>query len=140
MNVAEDCQNSQLDGQGERLELYRLNSFLAEKPGVSRLLLIPLLLLSVLLTSCGQVFVGFVSNPGNPGRISGTITAVQVGFLNNGAGTWVTVTFVTFLNGSRLTSVNFCGDQRSQFPINTFAQVEFNMGISCSTLITVSIE
>lgn len=107
---------------------------------MSRLLLIPLLLLSVLLASCGQVFVGFMSNPGNPGRISGTITAVQVGFVNNGTGTWVTVTFVTFLNGGRLTSVNFCGDQRSQFSINTFAQVQFNTGVSCSTLIAVAIE
>jgi hypothetical protein len=107
---------------------------------VSRLLLIPLLFLSVLLASCGQVFVGFVSNPGSPGRISGTVSVVQVGFVSNGAGTWATITFVTFLNDGRLTSLNFCGDQRSQFPINTFAQVEFNTGVSCSTLIAVSTE
>lgn len=107
---------------------------------MARLLLIPLLWLSVLLAGCGQVFVGFVSNPGNPGRISGTVSAVQIGFANNGAGTWVTITFVTFLNDGKLTSVNFCGDQRGQFPINTFAQVQFNTGISCSTLVAVSID
>jgi len=107
---------------------------------VSRLLLIPLLLLSVLLAGCGQVFVGFVSNPGNSGRISGTISAVEVGFVNNGAGTWITITFVTFLNNVRPTSVNFCGDERSQFPINTFAQVTFNTGVSCSTLVAVSVD
>lgn len=107
---------------------------------MSRLLLISLLLVAFLLASCGQVFVGFVSNPGNPGQISGTISVVVVGFASNGAGSRVTITFVTFLNGGRLTSVNFCGDQRSHFPVNRFAQVEFNAGTSCSTLIAVSLE
>ena len=43
-----------------------------------RLLLVPLIVLSLLLAGCGQVFVGFVSNPGGTMHVSGTVSTVQL--------------------------------------------------------------
>jgi hypothetical protein len=107
---------------------------------VLRLLLIPLLTLSLLLAACGQVLVGFVSSPGNPRSVSGTIGVAQLGFVDDSHGTSVTFTAVTFINGGMSTTVQFCGDQQSQFPVNRFAQANFNTGIYCSTLIVVVVQ
>ena len=104
-----------------------------------RLRFIPLLALSFLLVGCGQVFVGFVSNPGNPMSVSGTINSVQLGFITS-QGTTVTFTAVAFINASSATTINFCGDQRNQFPISRFAQANFNTGVNCSTLIVVVVQ
>ena len=104
-----------------------------------RLLLAPLILLSFLLAGCGQVFVGFVSNPGGTMRVSGTVSKVQLGFINDGHGTLITFTAVTFINAGSATTINFCGDEQSGFPINRLAQANFTTGTFCSTLITVVI-
>ena len=63
-----------------------------------RLLLISLIVLALLLAGCGQVFVGFVSNPGNAKRVRGTVSMVQLGFIDDGHGTSVTFTAVTFVD------------------------------------------
>ena len=106
---------------------------------MSRLLLIPLLTLCAALTGCGEVFVGFVSNPGNPVHVSGTVTVVQLQFISDGHGSSTTFTAVTLLNASTLSTFNFCGDQRTVFPVNQFVIVDFNTGIYCSTLIRVTV-
>jgi hypothetical protein len=106
---------------------------------VTRIPLIPLTILILLLAGCGQVFVGFVSNPRNPMRVSGTVSTVQLAFVNNGHGTSVTFTAVTFNSAGTATTINFCGDQRSVFPIDRSAQANFTTGLYCSTLITLSI-
>jgi hypothetical protein len=104
-----------------------------------RLLLVPLIALSLLLAACGQVFVGFVSNPGNPMRVSGTVSMVQFEFINDGHGTVINFTAVTFINAGTATTINFCSDQRSGFPIGRSAQADFTTGTFCSALISIVI-
>jgi len=104
-----------------------------------RLLLVLLIVLSLLLAGCGQVFVGFVSNPGGTTHVSGTVSTVQLGFLNDGHGTLINFTAVTFVNAGTATTINFCGDQQNGFPIDRSAQADFTTGIFCSTLIVVVI-
>jgi hypothetical protein len=104
---------------------------------VTRLLLVPLIVISFLLAGCGQVFVGFISNPGNAIRVSGTVSGVQIGFIDDGHGTSVTITTVTFFNAGTAATINFCGDQRSGFPLNRSVQADFSNGTFCATLIAV---
>ena len=108
---------------------------------MARLLRIFPLMLSVLLSGCGQVFVGFVWNPnGTTGHISGTVISVQLGFIDDRHGTSATFTAVTLVNGGVSTTMNFCGDQRSLFPMNQFVSVDFHNGPYCSTLTAVSLQ
>jgi hypothetical protein len=94
--------------------------------------------MSLLLSGCGQVFVGFASNPQiAPSTVSGMITIVHLGFATGDGGVEVTFTVVTFVNGGLSNTLDFCGDQRSQFPINQSVKVNFTPGNICSTLVTV---
>jgi hypothetical protein len=106
---------------------------------LTRLLLVPLAVMLFLLAGCGQAFVGFFSNPGNPMRVSGIVSTVQLAFINDGHGTSVTFTAVTFSNAGTVTTINFCGDQRRVFPIDRSAEAGFATGVFCSTLITLTI-
>jgi len=100
-----------------------------------RSLFLHLMALCLLLTGCGQIFVGFVSNPGNPGSVSGTVIIVQIESTKDLSGVSITVTAVTLSNNTGISSTfNFCGDQRSRFPINQQVRVDFISGSSCSTL------
>ncbi len=102
---------------------------------MARSLFLHLMTLCILLTGCGQIFVGFVSNPGNPATVSGTVITVQLESTNDLSGVSLTVTAVTLSNNTGITSTfSFCGDQRSRFPINQQVRVDFTSGISCSTL------
>jgi len=97
------------------------------------------LILSLPLAGCSQFFVGFVSNPGgSPVVITGTITTVAIGFVDNSQGTQVTFTAVTFANTGGATTINFCGDKRSQFSVNQVVRADFQAGIYCSTLMAVT--
>jgi hypothetical protein len=104
-----------------------------------RFLLVSVIALSLLPAGCGQVFVGFVSNPGNPMHVSGTVSMVQLEFYDDSHGTLINFTAVTFINAGTATTMNFCGDQRSGFPINQSAQADFTTGTFCSNLIAVVI-
>jgi uncharacterized protein YceK len=105
---------------------------------MARSLYLHLMALCLLLTGCGQIFVGFVSNPGNPATISGTVITVQIQSTKDISGVSISVTVVTLSNNTGITSTfTFCGDQRSQFPINQQVRVNFTSGVSCSTLNTV---
>ncbi len=102
--------------------------------------LFPALLLtaSLLLAGCGQVLVGFVSNPQVPSSsISGVVIVVRLGSANDSNGQPVTLTAVTFSNAGLSNDMNFCGDQRSQFPLNQSVRVQFNPGALCSNLVSV---
>jgi hypothetical protein len=101
--------------------------------------LLVIVALSILLAGCGQVFVGFVSNPGNPMQVSGNVSKVQLEFYDDSHGTLTNFTAVTFVSAGTATTINFCGDQRSGFPIDRSAQADFTTGTFCSTLITVVI-
>ena len=86
----------------------------------------------------GASFVGFVSNPGGTGQVTGTITAVVLGSVESGAGGLQTITTVTFSNGVFATNISFCGDQRNVFPLNRVAMVNYNPGVSCSMLVSIA--
>jgi len=104
-----------------------------------RLMLGLILILSLPLAGCSQFFVGFVSNPGGSALvITGTITTVAIGFVDNSQGTQVTFTAVTFANTAGATTVNFCGDKRRQFSVNQVVRADFQAGIYCSTLTAVT--
>jgi hypothetical protein len=96
------------------------------------------LLTSLLLTGCGAVFVGFVSNPQiPPSSVSGIVIVVHLETSSDVNGNSTTFTSVTFSNGGLSSNVNFCGDQRSQFPLNRSVRADFNSGTVCSNLVLV---
>jgi len=100
---------------------------------------VQLLLLCLFLPGCDTFFVGFVSNPGGGTMsISGTVSIVRLQYLRDPAGV-TTFTAVTFVNSGTSTTINFCGDQGSSFPINRFVRADFSTGLHCSTLIAVVI-
>ncbi len=102
---------------------------------------LPALLALLLLTGCGQIFVGFVSNPQvTPSSVSGLVIVVHLESTNDVNGNSVTFTAVTFSNGGLSSNVNFCGDQRNQFPLNQSVRANFNQGTPgtvCSNLVLV---
>jgi len=96
------------------------------------------LLTSLLLTGCGGIFVGFVSNPQiSPSSVSGIVIVVHLETTNDVNGNSITFTAVTFSNGGLSSNVNFCGDHRSQFPLNRSVRADFNPGTVCSNLVVV---
>jgi hypothetical protein len=103
------------------------------------LLLVQLVALCLLLAGCGSFLVGFVSNPGGPFSVSGTVTIVSFGFIQDPTGLTITFTAVTFVDSGTATTINFCGDQRAMFPINRFLRTDFNIGIHWSVLIAVTV-
>ena len=96
-----------------------------------------LLLLTLLVPGCGNVFVR--GSWGNGAQtVSGFVTTVQFTVVSDGnASTHVTV--VTLTNNLVGTSETFCGDQRTQFPLNNFVQATFMPGQPCSNLFDVVI-
>jgi len=99
--------------------------------------ILPVLLGSLLLTGCGGIFVGVVSNQGPSASVSGIVIAVHLERSNDFNGNPITFTAVTFSNGGLSSNVNFCGDQRSQFPLNRSVRADFNPGTVCSNLVVV---
>lgn len=90
--------------------------------------------------SCGgYYFVGFVSNPGGTTSIRGVVTAVSNGFISDPSGV-TQYTAVTFINAESKATINFCGDQRSLFPIDTKVRADYTSGILCSVLVRVSMD
>ena len=96
--------------------------------------LLSVLLLSSVSLGCGSVFVG-ANLLGS--SVSGTVSLVQVSFVAGGDGTMVSVTYVTFLQSGTSTTMTFCGDQSTQFPVNQFVRANFNPGQTCASIITV---
>ncbi len=100
----------------------------------------PPFVLVVGLAGCGAVFVGFVSNPGVvPSSISGTITIVHLGFSADSSGAVVNVTLVTLVDLGSTSTMAFCGDERTLFPVDQTLKVEFTNGTLCSTLVSVAV-
>lgn len=91
----------------------------------------------LLFDGCGAYFVGFVSNPGGRKTISGTVSTVQLGFVQDITGETIVLTAVTFLNSGTETTLNFCGDQQEKFPLGSDVRADFNTGVFCSTLLAV---
>jgi uncharacterized protein YceK len=102
-----------------------------------RLRLLPLIVLLLVLAGCGQISASFVSNPGFPTSVTGTIIAVHVQSTSGPNGVLNTVTVVAIQSVSTTNNFNFCGNQQSLFPLNQQVRVDFNSGVSCATLIAV---
>lgn len=96
----------------------------------------PVLVVSLLLfcAGCGKVFVRGAIESGS--TIQGLVASVQLGSVRYGT---VQVTFVTFLQSGTSTTVGFCGDQTSLFPMDQTVTVDFNPGPPCATVIVVSV-
>jgi hypothetical protein len=94
------------------------------------------LLLSCLNLGCGSFFVGgaFLTS-----TVRGNDSLVQLSSVTGGDGNMVSVTFVTFLQSGPSTTIGFCGDQRTQFPMDQVVQANFNPGETCASIITVII-
>ena len=105
---------------------------------MQRLLIILLLAsLCVNVTACGNVFVrgALLTNS----SISGSVSIVQLSSVIDGSGSSVQVTLVTFLQEGTSSSMTFCGNQTSLFPLNQTVRAQFNLGGSCATIVTVVI-
>lgn len=97
----------------------------------------PALLLATLCLSCGNVFIGGAIHPA-PITVTGTVSFIQVSTIESG-GTVTQVTFVTFFASGATSSIGFCGNQSSQFPLNQTVTMNFNPGQPCATLLLVVI-
>jgi hypothetical protein len=93
--------------------------------------------LACLCASCGNVFIGGGFQP-HQSSISGTVSFVELNTVISG-GTSIEVTFVTFLQNGISSSMNFCGDQSGQFPLNQTVTTNFTPGQPCATLVIVVI-
>ena|SRR5258708_1825428 len=102
-----------------------------------RLLLLPLIALPLMLAGCGHTSVSFSSNPGFPTSVTGTIITVELNSTTVPNGVLNTFTVVAIRSVSTTNTFSFCGDQRNQFPIGQEVRVDFNSGVSCSTLVAV---
>ena len=94
--------------------------------------------LIILCAGCGNVFLSASSEPGFS-TTSGLVSAVQLSTVMGTNGATVQVTFVTFLQEGGSSTVGFCGDQSSRFPMNQTVRTDFISQQSCSSLLVVVI-
>lgn len=93
--------------------------------------------LTCLSANCGNVFIGGFFHP-SQSSITGTVSFVEVNTVISG-GTSFEVTLVTFVQNGFSSSLNFCGDQSRQFPLNQTVTTNFTPGQSCATVVIVII-
>jgi len=88
------------------------------------------------LCGCGGKY--FVGGAINIGTVSGTVSAVELSTVSdNGAS--VTVTQVTFLESGMPNRLNFCGDQRTLFPVEQFVRASFTSTPACATIVQITV-
>ena len=106
---------------------------------MKRLLCISLLAcLVTTLTGCGNIFFRGAL-PGVSSSVSGAVSVVQLSAVIGENGTTVQITLVTFLQGGTSSTIGFCGDRRSQFPMQQTVRAEFNPGQTCASIVSVVI-
>lgn len=101
---------------------------------LSTVLVLSLLVFS---TGCGNVLVRGAIETGS--TIRGSVSIVQLGDAINGTEGTIQVTFVTLLQNGTSSTLGFCGDQATLFPLDQMVSVNFNPGQPCATLIVVVI-
>jgi hypothetical protein len=89
-------------------------------------------------TGCGNVFIRGAIQPGFS-TITGSVSIVQLTGVTGSNGTTVQATFVTFLQAGMSSTIGFCGDQRSQFPLQQMVRADFDSGQPCANIIVVVI-
>ena len=87
---------------------------------------------------CGNVFVRGAINPGSS-SVSGVVSVVQLSAVIGDMGITVQVTFVTFLQDGTSSTVGFCGDERSRFPMQQNVRANFTPGQTCASIVTIVI-
>lgn len=95
--------------------------------------------LIVILAGCGNVFVRGALPPAGLSSVSGSVSVVQLSAVIGENGTTVQVTFVTLLQSGTSSTIGFCGDRRSQFPMQQMIRADFTSGQPCSSLVTIAI-
>ena len=87
---------------------------------------------------CGSVFVSARWNGGITQSTSGLVVFVDFTNVSNN-GTFASVTWVTLQKNGTSNIIPFCGDQRSQFPVNQFVNASFTPGQPCDEIVNVAI-
>ncbi len=83
------------------------------------------------LVSCSGVAVFATFQPyGTIVTVSGVVSIVQLTSIQGSVGI-TTITVVTFVQPGTASTINFCGNLGSQFPVNTFATVTFTQSQGC---------
>jgi hypothetical protein len=93
----------------------------------------------LLLPACNDVFVRGSWNGGTQ-TVSGFVSIVRLTVFTSGDNVSTQVTVVTLTNNFSSSTVSFCGDQRTRFPLNAFAQATFQPGQPCADLFNVVIQ
>lgn len=88
----------------------------------------------VVHVACGDIFVRGAINPGIQST-TGTISIVQLNAGTDG----VSITVITLTENNTANTLNFCGDQRSLFPVRQQVQISFRPGTPCASVLTVSV-
>ena len=102
-----------------------------------RLERLSLLALLLLLVGCGTIRVSGALNALNTSTSTGTVSFVHFTAIFDSNGTLINVTIVTLAVPSAMSTFTFCGNQASQFTVNSPVQVSFTPGQSCSNLVAV---
>ncbi len=89
-------------------------------------------------SGCGNIFVrgAFL---GNISSVSGVVSVVQFTLVTSVDGTSIQITFVTFQENGLASTVGFCGDQRSRFPMQQDVRTQFTPGQPCSDIVAIII-
>lgn len=96
------------------------------------------LVLLLTSTGCGNIFVRGAINSGFS-TVNGLVSIVQLGNGVGADGGSVQITFVTFLFEGTSSTIGFCGNQVSQFPLSQTVRTQFTPGQVCASLIVVII-
>jgi len=102
---------------------------------LSALLAVYLVLVSA---GCGNIFVNGAILSGTS-SVSGLVSVVQLSAIIGDSGTTVQVTFVTFLQDGAASTIGFCGDERSRFPMQQTVQANFTPGQTCASIVKIVI-
>ena len=94
--------------------------------------------LVVTLIGCGNIFIRGAINPG-PSSVSGMVSVVQLSAVIGDGGSTVQVTFVTFQQDGTSSTIAFCGDERSRFPVQQSVRANFTPGQTCASIVTIVI-
>jgi hypothetical protein len=95
--------------------------------------------LATTLTACGNVFIRGALPAAGFSSVSGSVSVVQLSAVIGENGTTVQVTFVTFLQAGTSSTIGFCGDKRSQFPMQQIVRADFTPGQTCASVVAIVI-
>jgi hypothetical protein len=102
---------------------------------MNRLVLLAIFAVLLSCVACGDIFVRGAINPGFQST-TGTVSVVQ---LSASSGSGVTITIITLMENNAASTLNFCGDQRTLFPLEQQVQINFRPGSPCASVLAVNV-